>query len=247
MAEQEIPAEHAVPAKGDSPPDPTDWSTDVFVHRWQAGDEHAFETLYLRFAPLLTVRVHRHRLWHVLRRHYQVEDVVQAIWERVILAARQAFAPSGPGSFLAFLGTLADRTMVDLVRYGGAIKRGDGARQEDVDLVLVGQENAGARHAAAETPTSHARVSEIGELARRILSEREHRAWDLSQRGYTSEEIGFAMGCTDAAVRGLLFRARGRLCVAIGDDEEEVGHDARTGEEDSDEGPESDGEGPSSP
>jgi RNA polymerase sigma factor (sigma-70 family) len=190
------------------------WSTDTHVHRWQAGDDAAFEALYLRFAPLLARRVQRHRSWSLLRRHHQVDDVVQAVWERVIPAARHVFTPSGPGSFLAFLGTLADRTIVDLSRWEGAAKRGEGAPIQGLDGP------AGGRAAACESPTSHARASEIRALAQRILNEREREVWELVEAdGYSLEETGLALECSASAARGVYFRARRKLILALGEAE----------------------------
>jgi len=193
--------------------------TDLQVSRWQAGDDSAFETLYQRFAPLLTKRVRRNRLWSVLEAKIQAEDIVQEIWARVVPAAQKSFTPSGPGSFLAFLGTITDRTMVDLLRSATAEKRGssESARSLDTHCERHGQRLPGL--AGAETPTSRARISELEDVARQILTERELEAWELVElQDYSAGEAGLAMDCSGSAVRGLLLRARAKLILTLGEE-----------------------------
>ncbi len=69
-----------------------------------------------------------------------------------------------------------------------------------------------------ETPTGNARVSEIEELARRELSEREFEAWHLVEvLDHTASEAGLAMSSSDSAVRGLLLRGRSKLVLRLGE------------------------------
>ena len=191
-------------------------STDVQVARWQAGDETAFAILYERFAPLIEVRVRRSRIWRGLAGRYQVEDVVQEAWLRVVPAVKRTFTPRGPGSFLAYVSAVTDNTMVDLLRKTTTAKRGEGKGEvqlpgdEGLEPVAV----PGAR--GFQTPTSAARCSELRGLAERLLGEREFLAWRLAElEGYTAEETGMALDATGSAVRGLLLRARARLAVAL--------------------------------
>ena len=197
------------------------WSTDIQVSRWQAGDAAAFRALYDRFAPLLKSRVTgRRRVWPMLNGRFQVEDVVQEIWTRVIPSVRKAFTPSGPGSFCAFLGRLADSTMVDMVRTLRAAKRGEDHAARPLSTNWEQEAVPKPGIAAVETPTSRARCSELETLARRALSDREHHAWLLVElHDYSAEEAGVAMRCTGSAVRGLLRRARARLVSRLGDED----------------------------
>ena len=126
----------------------TGWSTDHHVSRWQAGSAESFELLYQRFAPLLTYRVRHHGAWSVLGKRFQTEDVVQEIWARVVPAAQNRFTPSGTGSFLAFLGTVAERTMIDLTRRATAVRR-DGGEMP----VPLESEDADAMSFLNRTPT----------------------------------------------------------------------------------------------
>lgn len=174
--------------------------------------------MHRRFAPLLAARVRRSKLWPALEPRYQLDDVVQEVWARVIPVARKSFRPSGAGSFLAFLGTLCDRCMVDLARRGTARKRGEGEQPHSLDARSDGKDAtpAGGR---SETPTSHARCSELEEIARTVLGERELAAWEqVELQDYTAPEAGLALDCSDAAVRGLLLRARAKLVLRLGGD-----------------------------
>lgn len=197
------------------------WSTDIHVTRWQAGDAAAFRALHDRFAPLLKTRVRRSRICPMLAGQYRVEDVVQEIWTRVIPSVKKAFTPSGPGSFYAFLGRLADRTLMDLARLQRAAKRGQG--KGDQPLSMNGECSVSLKPGlpAVETPTSRARCSELENMARNELNDREFQAWDLVEmQGYSPDEAGLAMRCSGSAVRGLLLRARTRLISRFGRMEE---------------------------
>ena len=193
--------------------------TDLHVARWQAGDEAAFEVLHGRFAPLLLTRVRRHRVWPMLEGKLQPDDVVQEIWARVVPAAKRSFTPSGPGSFLAFLSKVSDRTLVDLSRTASARKRGGGESERSLDSRCERDAQRLPGLADAETPTSRARVSELEEVARRVLTEREFEAWELVEmQDYSAGEAGLAMDCSDSAVRGLLLRGRTKLVLALGEE-----------------------------
>lgn len=194
--------------------EPAAWCTDVRVARWQGGDDGAFGELYLRFAPLLERRVGFHRLWPLLR-GLQKSDVVQEVW-LAVSRSRDEFTPSGSGSFFAWVGKIADNTVVQLLRRQCAAKRG-------VEVTGEGLEGAPEQGVvprpglpALETPTSVARVSELHDLAREVMNDRQFLAWDLIEiRGYSREEAGLALGCSTSAVRGLLLRARAALVARL--------------------------------
>jgi RNA polymerase sigma factor (sigma-70 family) len=195
---------------------PVTLPTDVCVARWQGGDEEAFEILHTRFAPLLAARIRRHKNWRSIAARHQLEDVVQEAWARVVPASKKGFTASGPGSFLAFVGQVTDNTVIDLVRREMALKRGTGvpARSLDADAELRMSPLPG--RADVESPTEHVRRSELDEIARNELSEREYSSWSLVEiMGYTAAETGLALDCTGAAVRGLVLRARSKLILRL--------------------------------
>ncbi len=212
-------------------PTPTSWSTEYHINRWKGGDQDSFEALYHHFERLLVIRVRNHRVWPVLEARHQVDDLVQAVWTRVVKDAPGSFESSGPGSFLAFLGSLTDHSLIDQARRDAAIKRGDGAQAEDLDIVVMGEVDAPQ---AIETPTSHARYLETKERIARELTEQERQVWNLHVRlGYTFAEVGLAMDRTEASIRGLFFRARRKLVRVLDDHEDDTPDEAPNGEDSS--------------
>jgi len=204
-----------VPAPLEGRAEPAAWCTDLRVARWQGGDEGAFGDLHRRFAPLLEKRVSFHHLWPLLH-GVQVGDVVQEVW-LAVSSARDDFTPSGTGSFYAWVGKIADNTVIELFRRQTARKRGGGKPGEP--LTEASDERVVTRPGGptAETPTSCARVSELHDLAREVLSDRQLLAWDLVEmRGYSRDEAGLALGCSASAVRGLLKRARTVMVIRLG-------------------------------
>lgn len=193
-------------------------TTEVQVARWQAGDETAFALLYARLAPMILMRVVRHRVWPLIESRFQAEDVVQEAWMRVVPKVGDTFTPSGTGSFLAYVSKVTDNTLIDLSRRAYATKRGDGAPIQSIlpETEQFAKQRAGLP--SAESPTSAARYSELRDLAIRRLNERELLAWELVEiKGYIAEEAGLAMDCTGSAVRSLVRRARAKLVLALGD------------------------------
>ncbi|MCC6669543.1 MAG: sigma-70 family RNA polymerase sigma factor [Planctomycetes bacterium] len=147
----------------------------------------------------------------------QVEDVAQEIWARAVPAVQKGFAEMGPGSFLAFLGKIADRTMIDLARVMSADKRGGVDAPRIFSSDMDGSARVRPGHSVLETPTSGARVGELMALAQRELTDREFKAWDLVEvQGYSAEEAGLAMRCSGSAVRGILLRSRAKLVAHLG-------------------------------
>jgi RNA polymerase sigma factor (sigma-70 family) len=197
-------------------------ATDVQVARWQAGDEAAFAILYKRFAPLIETRIRRSRVLRGLRATYQVEDIVQEAWMRVVPAGKRSFTPRGPGSFLAFVASVTDHAMVDLLRRATTSKRGEGRTPQPLTLGEESDSRVQVEQGCFVSPTSAARCSELKSLAERVLQEREHLAWRLVElEGYTPSEAALALDASDSAVRGLLLRSRARLAVALDSKNEE--------------------------
>jgi RNA polymerase sigma factor (sigma-70 family) len=187
----------------------------MLLARWRAGSEQAFREMAERHLPRLEARIRRHPGWRLLHGHYQISDLVQDVWARAMPIVRNNFKCNGPGALLAFLTTIADRTVVDLVRSHRSQKRGRGGASR----LPTGYETASAMPGtpAPETPTSQARVSEITRIAREVLTEREHEAWErVEVHGFAAVEAAFAMNCTSASVRGLLLRARAKIIRRIG-------------------------------
>jgi RNA polymerase sigma factor (sigma-70 family) len=184
----------------------------VHVSAWQAGNDEAGELLCARFSSLLERRIRKNRAWPLVERLQPIEDVVNDIWVRALAPARERFEPSGTGSFLAFLGKIADHTVVDLARRFTASKRGGGGHVQALDDTTEKEATRLPSRPRVETPTSYARASELRELPDRVLNQRELEAWELrvfEDREYV--EIALALDCTEAAARSLHLRARSKL------------------------------------
>ncbi|MBL9078403.1 MAG: RNA polymerase sigma factor [Planctomycetes bacterium] len=190
--------------------------TAKLLARWRSGDEQAFGELAERLSPLLESRIRRQPGWRSLQGHFQINDVLQDVWARALPAVRGKFDCVGRGALLGFLCTVADRTIVDLERARRSQKRGGG----DVSRMPTGYEPAAAMPGAPapESPTSRSRFSELACIAREVLTEREHEAWELVEvHGFTAEEAAVPMNCSSSSVRGLLLRSRAKIIRRLGD------------------------------
>jgi hypothetical protein len=100
-------------------------ATGVYVSRWLAGGNAAFQPLHDRIAPRLQVPIRQSRVWPVLSGRIPVDDVVQDVWTRVAQSVqnRKTFQTSGPGSFFAILNKISACTLTDLATSQYADKR----------------------------------------------------------------------------------------------------------------------------
>ncbi|HEX5051941.1 MAG TPA: sigma-70 family RNA polymerase sigma factor [Planctomycetota bacterium] len=204
---------------GDPMTDPSsnDNPTRIPFERWRNGDDEAFAALHTRFTPLLRARIRRHRAWPLLANHFEADDVLQEIWARAVPAAKSSFCHNGEGSLLAFLSRVADREVIDLARRHRAQKRGRGG-PASLATGFDAPDATRPGRPAPTTPTGHARLSELRAMARTLLSDREHEAWDLVEiQQYSAEEAAIALQCSASAVRGLLLRARAKLVACLSD------------------------------
>ncbi len=195
--------------------EPPDCPTVIQLERWRNADEGAFAALCDRLTPLLRARVRRNSCWPVLSRRYQLDDVVQELWGRSLDAMRNKFESVGRGALLGYLGTILDRQITDLARSQDAQKRGSRLERR-LPTRFGAPDRGGPRRSAPSTPTSHARVQEILDLAGEELDDLQREAWELTDlHGYTSAEAGLALDITANAVRGLVNRARAKLAVRM--------------------------------
>lgn len=213
------------PSVGSAPDLPatldTNSPTVVQLSRWRAGDERAFDEIHQRSLPWLRVRVHHHAVWPLLADSMQPEDVLQEVWARAFAPVRERFQHGGGGSLFAYLGSIADRVMIDLVRTQGAKKRGPIGGAHSLPSDLDGLVRPRPGQSVVETPTSAAREHELRALARRALDDQHFDVWELVESaGFTAEEAGLAIGKSGAAVRGILFRARAKLSSLLTKDQE---------------------------
>lgn len=206
-----MPSPASPPPAGapDSPP-----PTLTYVEAWRAGDERAFAALHARFTPLLRRRVLRHASWPALKARHQVEDVVQQLWNNALPGLRDRFEDQGRGSLEAYLGRICDDTVVSLLREQLALKRGKGGARRLATEFDTATPKPGAT--APESPTGHARASELRNIANEVCNERELEIWELIEvEGYTSEEVALATGDTAEAVRGVKHRAKAKIIARM--------------------------------
>ena len=113
--------------------------------------------------------------------------------------------------------TILDRVLADVYRRHGARKRpgrlaqGKGHAEESDE-----PEESDRLLSLEPTPTSSVRAKELIELCREHLDEREWQVWSLTEvDGLDSPAIASRMDISDAAVRGVLRRARKKLLEVL--------------------------------
>jgi RNA polymerase sigma factor (sigma-70 family) len=201
------------------PDPPSEPRTRELLERVRMGDPRAERTLFESFRPALTAEASGHRLMPVLRQVLTPEDVVSEVWLRCYQThALEGFQDRGSGSLLRFLRMVLERVMIDLVRRSTAAKRDGGAQQALADAEAAnGIGSALSSLPAREpTPTSHARVGELVELCRSVLSAEEWTVWNAVEvQGLDTETVVQRLDRSPSAIRGLLFRARKKLFLAL--------------------------------
>ena len=186
-------------------PDASEPADEELVRRVRAGDQSAARQLFDRHLPALRARA-QGRLPAAVRGKVGASDVVQEAW----LAAFQRladFEDRGAGSFAAWLGTVAERKVLDeLRRHLGAEKR-DARREMDVASGI-------ARIAGPSAQTSPAtrmvRAEEKDALARAVVAlpraQREVIGLVCGE-GLDFETTAERLGKSSSAVRKLYGRA----------------------------------------
>jgi RNA polymerase sigma-70 factor (ECF subfamily) len=184
-------------------------STLGLLDRARKGDQAGFALLFQKYAPRLAVLIHC-KLGSDLRAKLDVDDVLQ----EVFLTASQdlaAFQYQKPGSFMSWLGRIADHKVVDLARFEARQKRAGGAR--------VGFRSptnpSGFEPLDPQTPSRIlGHKEELARLVSRLDSLPEsYRQIIVMARVelVPTEEIAKRLGKTKATVAVLLHRALQRL------------------------------------
>lgn len=180
-------------------------STLGLVDRIKGGDSEAFTALFGKYQRRLAVLIY-YRMSHELRQQMEVDDILQ---ETFLMASRQMgqFTYRAPGSFLAWLSRIADRTIVDAARFQARQKRDGGER-----VRFRSESNPGGPEPADfRTPS---RIFMAGERVRALLAKMD--ALSSEQRevillakfeGLSTQEIAAKMGKSREAVALLLHRA----------------------------------------
>jgi len=177
-------------------------SAEALALEAQGGSVQAFEALVTRFEEPL----YRY-LWMRTRDSAAAEDLVQ---EAFLRAWQKLAHYDSRWRFSTWLYTLAERLCISSRR--SRAKSPQLAAPEGEIASLAGVEDPA--HEAAERDEGRA----LWETATRILRPEERSAlWLRYAEDLSMDEIGAILGRPAVTVRVLLFRARGRLCDALGE------------------------------
>ncbi len=172
------------------------------VARVRAGDDRAFETLYLRYQPRIGAYV-----GGMVRDHGRAEDVTQEVF---MSALRRMRAAEGEIAFKPWIYEIAKNACIDAYRRG----------RNTVEVSFDAHDAIGADdHGRLAEPGARPETAVEGKLAIDNLcgafgglSQVHHDVLVLREfEGLTYLEIGERLGMSTAAVESTLFRARKRL------------------------------------
>ncbi len=187
----------------------------ALVERAVAGDREALAALLERHGPRLA-RTLRSSIPTRARSVLSIDDVVQDAYTEAFLAIGR-FEWRGEGSFLAWLSTLARRSLLDTVRLLEADKRGGRHRRVELDRTIDLAEQLGW---TTSTPSRVAARDEAGKLLQTALANlpADYRqaieAYDLG--GRTVEEVAVILDRSPGAVHMLRMRAHRMLAEVLG-------------------------------
>jgi DNA-directed RNA polymerase specialized sigma24 family protein len=183
----------------------------------RAGSTHAARRLFDGLRPNLIARVSEHAAFAALDRIVTPDDVITELWLR-FLALPPGAAPDYAKqlAFRSFLFSLLDRTLADLAgRFAAAGATLPIARPARV------RRGANVAPRAAQRPDAELRAVCAG-----ILDADELAIWRCAAAiGASTEDIALRMGIPAATVRGLMFRARGKVIAALA---RRIGHARRS-------------------
>jgi RNA polymerase sigma-70 factor (ECF subfamily) len=171
----------------------------LLVARAGEGDEQAFEALVRRYSPVLLRLAHR-----LLGDPTEAEDAVQ---DAFVSAWRRLPEFRGDAAFLTWMYRIVTNRCLNHLR----------SRRTTADLEAVPEP------AAPEHQTSPVRAAESSAAIRALsgalegLSAEQRACWVLREmHGMSYDDIAQAMGSTQQAVRGRVFRVRRHLTEAMG-------------------------------
>lgn len=204
--------------EGSAPPGTT--LTGRLLSAYLAGDREAERRVFEAHSAWLVRQAKGHRRAAGLRKHVALEDLVDEVFLRTLTSGKLAeLAELESGALRRYLAGKLDDVVNDMYRRLGAAKRGDG--RAPAPLEPAGDEPAAPRadaglHSRGATPTSDLRARELVDLVRELLDARE---WEIWRRCELEQESSVALasesGTSDAAVRGVLHRARKKVLLGL--------------------------------
>jgi len=188
-------------------------STFGIVERIRLGDRQAFALLFERTARRLAARIHC-RVGPELRGCCEIEDLLQETYLRAVRDLDR-FQYQSPGSFLRWIGAIADHVISDLARFEGRQKR-----QALQLLRLRSPSNpAGPEPADSQTPS---RILAADENYRLLIDKLDalpdpyRSVFVLAKlEGLSTREIAERMGLSSQQVSLLLHRAVRKLQLLL--------------------------------
>ena len=180
-----------------------------FVRRSRMGDREAFQQLVVLYGE----RAYR-TAYALLGSHHDAEEATQDAFLKAFLHIRQFKGQSG---FYTWLYRILSRTCYERVRSAGrrAMRRAislEGSEAGQVLRVELPSPTEGPRDAAGASESL-----QMLRTALRALSREDYQILALrALEGLSYEDIAEALGCPMGTVMSRLYRARLRLCQALG-------------------------------
>jgi RNA polymerase sigma-70 factor (ECF subfamily) len=174
----------------------------------KGGDTKALNALFARYQERV-LRIVRLRLNHELRERLRLQsmDILQDVFLHA-LKKLPTFEPTSEGSFLHWLGRIAENAIKDHLDYAGAGKRDRSAERSLDQSLLISQEHVHLRDLIPDggiSPSQHMLKHSIKSVVDELLIELEETDRELIiQRkieGLTFAEMAALVGKTEDAVR----------------------------------------------
>ncbi len=190
--------------------------TAPLVRRWKAEGNAALQPLYERFRPDLKKCIQR-LVGKRPPRGFEIEDLMQEVWQKVCRIHGKDLELSSPGSFRALLQKIAETTITSLYRAQRAQKRNEGAPDQALDSAA--RREGVPVHGPTRTPTPSrlAIADEIVERMKASLPESAFRAWYRVEEGLSPAELEAELGLTERHIRRLHRQGMKRLGEIVGE------------------------------
>lgn len=189
-------ARWTAPATAAVGPSVTGLTDDVrLLRRALEGDRESHRTLVARLMPVVQARVLR----RVGRRRGSTEDLVQEVWKALFENRGRkllAFAPERGATLEGFVGRIAEREVLSIIRSQMARKRGG-----HLNPVVALEEGSGPAVGVADSSASPEAVAAAADLAARLG---EHLAATLPERGLLILRYVFSDGLNPIEAARLL-------------------------------------------
>lgn len=176
------------------------------LQRVRAGDPEASRLLVERYSPHV-YRVVRRCLAQRLRRCYDSQDFLQAVWSSFFLVPAERFAFNAPEELIGFLARLATHKVIDAYRGQLASRKRDVGREPAL-LPIAEADDATNVPARQPTASQLAMADEEWERLVRDQSPGRRHVLELLRLGHTREEVAARTGIHVKAIQRLVRKLR---------------------------------------